>query len=133
MRRTKILDRRVIHPNRVLFHEGEPPRGAFLIECGNIEIIRNEGLANEVRLAVLGPGEVVGEMGLIDGAPRSATARALDTVTVTALDDRAVEQLIARAEPGLAGIVRVLMKRLRAADDALCAGDRPTDSQRSAA
>lgn len=133
MRHTKILDRRVVHAGRVLFREGDTPRGAFLIECGEIEIIRNEGSANEVKLAVLGSGEIVGEMGLIDGAPRSATARAIETTTVTALDDYAFEQLIARAEPGLAAIVKVLMKRLRAADDALSCLDERSPDQRSAA
>lgn len=133
MRQTKVLDRRVVHAGRVLFREGDIPRGAFLIECGKIEIIRNEGSANEVKLAVLGSGEIVGEMGLIDGAPRSATARAIETATVTALDEYAFEQLIARAEPGLAAIVRVLMKRLRAADDALSCSDERSRDQRSAA
>lgn len=133
MRQTKILDRRVINPGRVLFHEGDPPRGAFLIECGQVEIVRNAGSKSEVRLAILEAGEVVGEMGLIDGAPRSATARALGMVTVTAIDQRAIEQLIARAEPGLAAIVRILMKRLRAADDALCGRKNTDENQRSAA
>lgn len=59
----------------VLMSEGRPGREAFVILEGRVEItLRGELLAE------LGAGEVVGEMALVDGGPRSATVTALEPV-----------------------------------------------------
>ena len=58
----------------VLFREGEDPGTAFLIESGEIEV-RTRQRGRDVILSVLGPGELVGEMAVIDDSPRTATAK----------------------------------------------------------
>ena len=58
-----------------IFTKGEPSDLAFLILSGKIEIVFERGQAADV-IASLEPGEVFGEMGLIDSGPRSASARA---------------------------------------------------------
>ena len=62
-------------PGEVVFHEGEPSRTVLLIEEGEVEVAKAAG-AGEVLLGTVGPGEFVGEMGVIEGRPRSATVRA---------------------------------------------------------
>lgn len=61
----------------LLFSQDDPGDGFFMIKSGSIRIYRNkEGI--ETELAVLGPGDSFGEMALLNGAPRSASARVLD-------------------------------------------------------
>jgi hypothetical protein len=62
----------------VLFREGEPPTTGFLLESGEIEVaIRIRG--QPIVLSRLRAGDILGEMGVFDGAPRSATATASAT------------------------------------------------------
>lgn len=64
-------------PADTIINEGELSTELFLIEKGQVEIFRTLGEGSpESHLLVLGPGEPVGEMSLLDGAPRSASARA---------------------------------------------------------
>lgn len=56
-------------PGTVLFREGEAGEKAYYIEEGRVSIVRGEET-----IAVLGTGDIVGEMALIDDRPRTATA-----------------------------------------------------------
>ncbi|MBP6632598.1 MAG: Crp/Fnr family transcriptional regulator [Kofleriaceae bacterium] len=74
----------------VLFREGEAGEVMFVIQSGEVEIHRRIGEHDRV-LAVLGPGEFFGEMALLSGRPRSASAvvrttARLVSVTATTLD-----------------------------------------------
>lgn len=119
MRKTQVIDRRVYYPGQILFREGEDAWAAFMIEKGAIEIVRNEGKSNEVVLATVGEGELIGEMGLIDCAPRSATARAAKTTVIQIINEQNFARLLSQAEPGLVALLKVLLRRLRATNEAL--------------
>src|SRR5262245_9661729 len=69
----------------VLFHEGDPGNALFLIQSGQVKILRVTDEGEDRILHVLGPGEYLGELSLVDGAPRSATAQALDPVETLTL------------------------------------------------
>lgn len=60
-----------------LFHEGEPGDRAYLIMSGKVEISKKVR-DDEVVIALVGKGEIVGEMALVDDKPRMATARAVE-------------------------------------------------------
>jgi CRP-like cAMP-binding protein len=97
--------------------QGEASETMHVIVSGRVRVERAPLQANALlHLADLGPGEVVGEMGVITGEPRSATVAALeDTVTVEIGAD-AVGELINRF-PELRGtLLRLLAKRLRSTD-----------------
>ena len=66
---------------KVLFCEGDPADGAYLIKKGKMGILNHEA-GREILLADLGKREIFGEMALIDGEPRSADARALSDTTL---------------------------------------------------
>lgn len=121
MRKALILDRRVYRPGQVLFREGDQSWAAFMIEKGSVEIVRNEGGEHEVVLATVGEGELIGEMGLIDSEPRSATARAETMAVVQVITEQNFARLLANAEPGLVALLKVLLRRLRATNKALSA------------
>ncbi len=121
MRKAKVLDRRVYQPGQTLFHEGDQAWAAFLIESGDVEILRSAGERHEVLLATVGAGELIGEMGLIDNAPRSATARSVGVTVVQVINEQNFSRLLANAEPGLVALLKVLLRRLRAANETVSA------------
>lgn len=97
---------RYLAPGDVLFFEGELGNHAYVIKEGLVEISRRVGPA-EIFLATGGPGEIVGEMALIDGKPRSATTRALRPTTVQVLQRERFDELLNNADPAM----RQLMER----------------------
>ena len=78
------LFRQSLAPGSLIFTEGEAGTVAYVIEEGCVEItsLRN---GSRALLARLGPGELFGEMALIDGQVRSATAHAIEPTTLVAV------------------------------------------------
>ncbi len=70
----------------VLFVAGEDPDAAFLLASGEVRAVREVGTGQTVTLARLGRGDVVGDMGLIDGSPREATALVESELVALRLD-----------------------------------------------
>ena len=62
----------------VIFKEGYPADDAYIIESGRVEIYKENEDGSEQSIALLGPGQMFGEYGVLDNAPRSACARAVE-------------------------------------------------------
>ncbi|MFA9566038.1 MAG: cyclic nucleotide-binding domain-containing protein, partial [Acidimicrobiales bacterium] len=75
--------RTYLEPGELLFAQGSRGGRIFVIESGEIDIIRELSGAVEEHLATLGPGEHFGEMGPLFGMARSATARARSATKVS--------------------------------------------------
>ena len=121
-------NRRVLGDGDILFEEGESADCAYIVESGSLEIsTRSEG--SRVVLCELGEGEIVGEMGVIDRAPRTATARAVGETTLIVVTREALTDRIAQADPILKLLVKILLDRYRSGlnsvkgDQRLHAGD----------
>jgi CRP/FNR family transcriptional regulator, cyclic AMP receptor protein len=95
----------------VLTRQGAEGGLAFIIASGRAEVTRDGK-----RLAELGPGDVVGEMSLIDGKPRSATVTALSDLEVLELDRRDLLKLMRKAPPVVRKLLESLSQRLRDVD-----------------
>lgn len=100
----------VLHlaPGEVVFREGDPGNSLFVVFHGQVALARGEE-----RLALLGVGEVVGEMAILDEAPRLVTATAVDDVDllrVSAEDFRLTLQDTAEFADR---VISVLASRLR--------------------
>jgi hypothetical protein len=106
-------DERIFREGEALCVEGEASDDVYLIIEGETEAVRTSNGA-EVRLGLNHPGETVGEMGILDPAPRMATVRALTplvrVLTVHGGDFRA---LLARDATASIGIIRLLIQRQR--------------------
>lgn len=97
----------------LIFEEGQRASAMYIVRAGSVELRRGGEL-----LERLGAGTVFGEMGLIDPAPRSATAIAAEPSEIVALDERAFRQLVQRV-PGFAlEVLRTVVQRLRHVSDA---------------
>jgi len=84
-RLSELCRTRTFKRGEVLFHEGDPGNALYLIESGQVKIVLVSDEGEETILNVQGPEECLGELALIDGAPRSATAVALERVQALAL------------------------------------------------
>jgi CRP-like cAMP-binding protein len=105
-------------PGTSLIREGDPNTRLYLIRTGSVEVVKQgrEDSGSQHRIAVLGPGDQVGDMSVADGLPASATVRALSTVEADALDFRAMAHepdLVRLHDAMLRGMVQKLAGRLR--------------------
>jgi CRP-like cAMP-binding protein len=96
----------------IIFHEGSLSDCAYIIGAGSIEIYTTTAQGKKT-LGTLGENEIFGEMGLIDGLPRSATARACETSVIFILTAQTFEQLIHKKPQALLPILKILTHRLR--------------------
>lgn len=88
----------------VLFHKDDPGTALFLLRSGRIKISTFSSEGKEAVFTVHGPGDVFGELALLDGAPRSATATALETSRLLTLDRAAFVSFL-REQPDAALIL----------------------------
>ncbi|HVF34579.1 MAG TPA: EAL domain-containing protein, partial [Candidatus Saccharimonadia bacterium] len=112
--------------------EGDEPTTAFLIESGLIEILT--GSAGEsVALAQIGPGDLLGEMAVIDASPRTATARAVTDCVLVAIDRTSIHERLDAADPVVRALIRGQLQRYRTAlarlrgDEEIAPTDEPPD------
>jgi MFS superfamily sulfate permease-like transporter len=118
----RSLRRAELNPDEVLFREGEPGDKLYLLARGAVSILVHGG-GQQRRIVTFAPGSVFGEAAMLDGAPRSATATAVEDTVVYSLSRRALDAL-ARADPGLSNkllvnLGRHLSARLRQTTDTL--------------
>jgi CRP/FNR family transcriptional regulator, cyclic AMP receptor protein len=106
---------RTLSGGDLIFREGDPAREFFIVRTGSVAI-----LSGNRTLGRLGPGEVFGEMALIDSSPRSATAFAeTDGTVIVPVSEKQFLFMISEAPYFALSIMRVLAERLRAANHAL--------------
>ena len=96
-----------------IIREGESDGRLYIIISGEIEVLKNAGAKNEIKLRRLGPRDFVGEMSLLDDLPRSASVVARGETQVLFLDGLNLQKIII-SNPAIAvEILRVLCLRLR--------------------
>jgi CRP-like cAMP-binding protein len=84
----------------VIFHQGDPGDALFIVMNGGIKISLPSDMGDEAILATLRSGDVFGELALLDGAPRSATATAIEPTETLVLPRAQFRELIA-TEPAV--------------------------------
>jgi CRP/FNR family cyclic AMP-dependent transcriptional regulator len=99
-----------------IMHEGDPTDCLYIVMSGRLKVMMGEADGKEVILGILGPGEFFGEMGLIDDNPRSATVIAIEPCELLAVTKRAFRKCLVENVALAMAVMRVLVRRLRAAD-----------------
>jgi len=99
-------------PGAEIMREGERGNCAFLIESGQVRVSKRYGDV-ERDIAVLGSGELIGEMAPIDSQARSATVTALTQVDVVPIGRSQLYALLEKSDPLLNLMLRAMFGRLR--------------------
>jgi len=102
----------------IVIEEGSYGTSAFIILSGTAEVFKKAG-RGEVVLAGVGPGQVFGEMGLIEDRPRSASVRAVTQLKARVIDRDQFNRLLSSRPAVLIPIMKSLFERLRQAGDML--------------
>lgn len=105
--------------NQVLFREGEPAVELFVVRTGRVALAKLAGDGRESMVALMGPGDVFGEMGLFDGLGRSTQARALDPADLVAVPYAPLREALGANPAALWALLTMLASRLRATDESL--------------
>jgi CRP/FNR family cyclic AMP-dependent transcriptional regulator len=113
---TQVVTRRSVPRGSMLMAQGDPTDSLYIIISGRLKVMMGDAEGKEVILAMLGPGEIVGEMGLIDDSPRSATVTAVEPSELLAISKREFRRCLAENFDMAMGVMRGLVRRLREAD-----------------
>lgn len=104
----------------LLFREGDAADALYVVLTGRVAIAIANPIDNrETVVSLMEPGDLFGEMAMLDDGPRSAMARALETSTVLAIPFAPVVTAFQSDPRLLWGVTRLLAHRLRAMDEAL--------------
>ncbi len=113
MNGSQILDRRSFEPGKVIFAEGDRGDAAYVVESGEVAIYKDiEG--ETVKLGVIKQGGIFGEMAVIDGTPRMATAVADNHVIVVRVPKAVFDQKLAGTDPFIRGLITIFLNNIRA-------------------
>lgn len=104
---------RRIAAGQVLFVQGDPSEHLILVRSGRLRVLVSSDRGDELVLALLGPGETLGELSVIDELPRSATVEALDASTLVLLPAAEVRTVLTQSPPALIAVARQLATEVR--------------------
>ncbi|MDR0365656.1 MAG: Crp/Fnr family transcriptional regulator [Bifidobacteriaceae bacterium] len=103
----------------VLFNEDDNGDRLYLVQSGKVKLGRGAPDQRENLLAVIGPGEFIGELTLFDPGPRTATATAVTQVELLELSHQAMGDWLAQYPNAARYLLRALAHRLRRTNEAL--------------
>jgi len=101
-----------LEKGEALFDEGDEADMAYVIAEGELEILKESG-GRKVRIAVSGPGDVVGEMALLTGESRNAGARAISPVRLVAIPRSCLDDVLATSVQANRALFAVFIARWR--------------------
>lgn len=96
-----------------LYRQGEPGESLTVVLEGRLKVVKTTADAKEVVLAFLGAGDIIGEMAVLDGNPRSASVIAMEPVDAVIIYRRDLVQVLKRDPDALMGLMTAICRRLR--------------------
>lgn len=102
-----------LNKGQVLFNEGERGERLYIITDGKMKLGHTSSDGRESLLAVLGPGELLGELSLFDPGPRTATATALTETSLMGLGHNALRPWLTGRPEVAEALLQALALRLR--------------------
>lgn len=109
----QCLVKRTFARGMIIFHKGSLGRSLYIIESGKVRIFLLSSAGQEVSVNVYGPGDVFGELAVLDGLPRSAGAIVMETAVVYTLYRDDLLRCMERCPALASSIIHSLSARLR--------------------
>lgn len=113
------LTERAVAKGEIIFQEGEPGDRLYVILEGKVKLGRSSNDGRESLLAILGPGEMFGELSPFDPGPRTSTAAALTDAVILALSNEQLRPWLAGRPEVAAALLQALARRLRRTNEAM--------------
>lgn len=115
-RQAKLLK---LGPRELLFAKGDPGESMYLVVVGRVRVgvVSVEG--REVTYALIGPGQLFGEVAVLDGGPRSADATAIEPTELLVIDRRDILAFIRANGDYALRLIEILCMRMRHANELL--------------
>lgn len=107
----RAIEPRSMRAGQRLFSQGDAGDCAYVVQSGTVEIF-TEADGHEVAITTIGAGEVLGELSLLDGAPRNASARATEKTELFRLDKREFDFLRENMRPAAYKLIREIARSL---------------------
>ena len=107
------LGKRTFGKGMIIFHKGSPGQTLYIIESGKVRIFILSESGQEISVNVYGPGDVFGELALLDGLPRSAGAVAIEKMVTFTLHRDDFLRLLETCPRMAKSIIEVLSLRVR--------------------
>ncbi len=101
---------------QMIFQQGDSGGKMYIVESGRVEIFIKDNNGDKVLLEEVKPGELFGELSLLDNEPRSANARTLEDTLVFIIDRHDLEMLFQKHHDAAFDILAMLSRRIREAD-----------------
>jgi CRP/FNR family transcriptional regulator, cyclic AMP receptor protein len=96
-----------------VFHEGDDSNACYIVRSGDLRVTREHSDGRAIALATLGPGDIFGELAMIDGGLRSASVETLTDSALLALPASDVRRVVARNGDIAAKLIVAITRRLR--------------------
>jgi CRP/FNR family transcriptional regulator len=100
-----------------VFHEGDRSDACYIVRSGDLRVTREHPDGRAIALATLGPGDIFGELAMLDGEARSASVESLSECDLLALPAGDVRRLLAATPETTVKLVVALVRRLREANE----------------
>ena len=113
---TSMVSRKSFPRGTTIIAAGDQTESLYVVISGRLKVMISDDEGREVILAMLGPNEFFGEMGLIDDAPRSASVVALEACELLSLSKQNFKRCLAENFEMAMTVMRGLVTRLREAD-----------------
>ena len=103
----------------LIFSYGDPGHALYIVRSGEVEIFVKNDQGEKIVLEVSRPGDVFGEISLLDDGPRTAWASALGETEILRLDREHFEDYVRQYTPAALNLLSVAARRLRKADEVI--------------
>ena len=113
---TTMVTRRSASRNTTIMSSGDATDSLYIVLSGRLKVMMSDSEGKEVILAILGPGEFFGEMGLIDDEPRSASVVSIEPCELLSIAKRDFKRVLTENSEMAMAVMRGLVRRLREAD-----------------
>jgi CRP/FNR family cyclic AMP-dependent transcriptional regulator len=114
-----VVDELKIEEGHTLFHAGDPGDSLFIVRVGQIELFIKDTVGQKIVLSTAQPGDMFGELAMLDSGPRTATALALTDSEVLVLDRDDLILLFQRKPETALNMLASLSSLTRKADELL--------------
>lgn len=106
----------------LVFSHDDTGQHAYLIKSGKVTLYKDLDGTKQV-IAEMNPGQILGEMALFTGNPRSATAEALEPTELLVIDRETFECLLQKSTPFVKGLINQLIHRIQSTENINQGGD----------